>query len=60
MITLVLSVLSGNPPKGRRGVMVRPYTVSLVYIKTSVTFIYILGIFEGKDSQSSSARMCKS
>lgn len=58
MITLVLLVMFGNPSKGRRSVMVRPKTVSLVYI--SVTFIYILGIFEGKDSQSSSARMCKS
>ena len=58
MITLVLLVMSGNPPKGRRSAMVRPNTVSLVYIP--VTFTYILGIFEGKDSQSSSARMCKS
>ena len=58
MITLVLLVMFGNPSKGRRNVMVRPKTESLVYI--SVTFIYILGIFEGKDSQSSSARMCKS
>lgn len=58
MITLVLLVMFGNSSKGRRSVIVRPKTVSLVYI--SVTFIYILGIFEGKDSQSSSARMCKS
>ena len=58
MITLVLLVMFGNSSKGRKSVIVRPKTVSLVYI--SVTFIYILGIFEGKDSQSSSARMCKS
>lgn len=37
-------------PKGIRTVLVRPWTVALVHVETSVTLIYIWGICEATDS----------
>lgn len=47
-----LLVMSGTP-KGIEHVLTRPYTVILLYAEISVTLIYILFIYEAKDSQTS-------
>lgn len=54
-----LSVMPGIP-KGIKSVLVRLYIVALVYVETSVTLIYVLGICEARASQSSlPQRVCK-
>lgn len=47
-----LSVICGTP-RGTRNVLLKPRIMALLYVGTSVSLIYSLGVFEARDSESS-------
>ena len=49
--------MSGTTPKKVRSVLMKACVVALGYVETSITLIYILGVYEARDSQNSLPQM---